>query len=195
MRYNIPNDDTGSGTISDARYWGSDGSVITLNDPESDGTPNSADSPVFQFIPTSNRVGDGYRFERCSFKIRNTVDGFVQHQGDNDELDTGFTIEEASQWYINIDGYMLSQAYLNGNSIEPYVQLLSAIENLVGAPVVSFDSIYNEFTIMSDPEVDRTTVAGADLLLTTQDVTDINTNLADLYTNEYILIETACPTA
>ena len=48
---------------------------------------------------------------------------------------------------------------------------------------------------MSDPEVDRTTVVNADLLLTTQDVTDINTNLADLYTNEYILIETACPTA
>ena len=77
-RYNLRNIQD-----ADARYWGSDGSVITLNDPTAAGTPNSETNPIFQFIPTSNRVGDGSRFERCSFKIANTEDGFLKQQGDD----------------------------------------------------------------------------------------------------------------
>ena len=51
MRYNIPNDDTGSGVVSDARYWGSTGGVITLNDPIASGAdlglPDPGTNPVF----------------------------------------------------------------------------------------------------------------------------------------------------
>ena len=59
-------------------------------------------------IPTSNKVGDMYRFERCTFKIKSFDDDFVQHQGDDQELLTGFDSAVASEWYVNFPGYMNS---------------------------------------------------------------------------------------
>ena len=62
-------------------------------------------------------------------------------------------------------------------------------DNFAGSAILSLDSLFNEYSIMSNPFGPRDPTNSE---LTTEQVTDINDNFQNGWTNEYIFIEHPC---
>jgi hypothetical protein len=50
---------------------------------------------------------DQYRFERCTFKIKNVADDFLGYTADDAKLTTNKELFEASEFHVNFHGHML----------------------------------------------------------------------------------------
>ena len=65
-------------------------------------------------------------------------------------MTSDFDLETASIFYTNYVGFYDSLAYTNALAI--YGTIEGNINNLIGSPVLTIDTLFNDFELMSDPE-------------------------------------------
>ena len=81
--------------------------------------------------------------------MKSVADQYLHYSSDGAQLTTTNDIENGSLVYTNYAGYYESQAYTNALAV--YDLIKANIPNLPGSPILTIDSLFNEFELMSNP--------------------------------------------
>ena len=124
-------------TYDEARRWATVNDQVILS-------KTAVTTDIYQLWPTSNKVMDGNRCQRCTFKIKSFYEDFLQYTSPKGDISTDNAYDEASDFYINFLGFVGTSAYFD---TDPNSDLV--YQDFVGYPVVTIDSTYGEYELMN----------------------------------------------